>query len=116
MVGARGGMARLERGEVRMHSFAPPDKRRPVVILTRPHSIPHLGTVTVAAITSTVRGVASEVFLDERDGLKGPCAVNLHHLTTVQRHNLGPRVAFLSADKMAEICAALGYAMGCGNA
>ncbi len=113
MVGARGGMARLERGEVRFHNFAPPDKRRPVVILTRPPSIPRLGTVTVAAITSTVRGVASEVVLDERDGLKGPCAVNLHHLTTVQQDHLGPRVAILSTDKMVEICAALGYALGC---
>lgn len=113
MAGARGGMARLERGEVRLHNFAPPDKRRPVVILTRAPSIPRLGTVTVAAITSTVRGVASEVVLDERDGLKGPCAVNLHHLTTVQQDHLGPRVALLSADKMVEICKALAFSCGC---
>jgi mRNA interferase MazF len=113
MVRAGGGMAGLERGEVRFHKFASPDKRRPVVVLTRPSSIPRLSTVTVAAITSTIRGVPSEVALSEQDGMKAPCAVNLHHLTTVQQDHLGPRVTLLSDARMAEICSALGYALGC---
>ncbi len=108
-----GGVARLERGEVRFHKFAPPDKRRPVVVLTRPSSIPRLTTVTVAAITSTIRGVPSEVVLNEQDGMKGACAVNLHHVTTVQQDHLGPRITLLSDGRMAEICSALGYALSC---
>ena len=47
--------------------FAPPDKQRPVVILTRDSAIGHLSTATVAPITSTVRDVPSEVILDVED-------------------------------------------------
>lgn len=106
-------MAGLERGDVRIYRFDPPDKRRPVVVLTRSQSIQLLGTVTVAAITSTIRGVPSEVILDENDGMKTPCAVNLHNLTTVRQDRLGARVAVLSTMKMSQICAALKYSVGC---
>jgi len=80
----RGDMAgRLSRGEVRLYRFAPPDRPRPVLILTRESAGGHLSTVTVAPITSTIRGVPSEVILDASDGMKGPCAVNLHGAVTV---------------------------------
>jgi mRNA interferase MazF len=75
-----GGIAR---GDVRLYMFASPDKRRPVVVLTRDSSISYLSSVTVAPITSTIRGVPSEVVLGEDDGLKAPCAVNLHNSITV---------------------------------
>ncbi|MGO9257448.1 MAG: type II toxin-antitoxin system PemK/MazF family toxin [Bryobacteraceae bacterium] len=47
----------LSRGDVRLCRFAPPDKERPVLVLTRDSAIGHLATVTVAPITSTIRGV-----------------------------------------------------------
>jgi mRNA interferase MazF len=53
-----------------------------VLILTRETSISHLSTVTVAPITSTIRGVPSEVILDLQDGMKARCAVNLHNVVT----------------------------------
>jgi mRNA interferase MazF len=105
-----GGIAR---GDVRLYSFSPPDKQRPVVVLTRESSISRLSRVTVAPITSSQRGVPSEVTLNEDDGLKGPCAVNLHNLVTVSRENLGKRVAQLSPKRMSEICAALRFSLGC---
>src|SRR5271167_1658213 len=74
---------RIARGEVRLYQFAPPDKTRPVVILTRDSALPYLSAVTIAPITSTVRGVPSEVRLDADDGMKAPCAVNLHNVITV---------------------------------
>ncbi len=55
---------RIARGDVRLYRFAPPDKERPVVVLTRDSAIPYLATVTVAPITSTIRGVPSEVVLN----------------------------------------------------
>jgi mRNA interferase MazF len=104
----------LNRGEIRLCRFAPPDKQRPVLVLTRNSAIGHLATVTVAPITSTIRDVPSEVFLDIDDGMKGPCAVNLHNAVTVAQARLGRRVASLSESRMQEICAALRFSLGCG--
>jgi mRNA interferase MazF len=79
----------LRRGDVRLCQFKAPDKERPVVVLTRDSAIAHLATVTVAPITSTIRGVPSEVMLDVDDGMKGPCAVNLYNAVTVAQTRLG---------------------------
>ena len=107
-------MARsLARGEVRLFRFPRPDKERPVVILTRASAIGYLSTVTVAPITSTIRGIPSEVMLGEADGMKGPCAINLHNVVTVSQAHIGRRVAVLSVERSQEICAALGFALGC---
>lgn len=105
--------ARIARGDVRLYSFPPPDKSRPVVVLTRDSALAYLATATVAPITSTIRGVPSEVLLNEEDGMKSPCAVNLHNPVTVTQERLGKRVAQLSAPRMREICAALRFSLGC---
>ena len=105
-----GGIAR---GDIRLYRFAPPDKKRPVIVLTRDSAIAYLSTVTVAPITSTVRDVPSEVILNEDDGMKGPCVVNLHNAVTVSQERLGKRVAHLSSVRMQEICAALRFSLGC---
>ena len=68
---------RVVRGDIRMFRFAPPDKQRPVVVLTRESIVDRLARVTVAPVTSTIRGIASEVALGTEDGLKQPCAINL---------------------------------------
>jgi mRNA interferase MazF len=86
-----------------------------VVVLTRESAIGHLSAVTVAPITSTVRGVPSEVRLSEADGVKGECAVNLHNLVTVSKVHLGRRLAVLSDERLREICAAIGFALGCSS-
>ena len=104
---------RIARGDVRLYQFAPPDKKRRAVVLTRNNAIAYLSTVTVAPITSTIRGVPSEVVLNEEDGMKVPCGVNLHNAVTVSQHRLGKRVAQLSFARMNEICAALRFAVGC---
>lgn len=103
----------VNRGDVRLYRFPPPDKERPVVVLTRQTSIARLSYVTVAPIASTLRGVPSEVALDEADGMKSRCAVNLHNTVTVAQRRLGRRVAQLGSARMNEICAALRFALGC---
>ncbi len=113
MGGGCGLAGRLNRGDVHLVRFAPPDKQRPVLILTRQSAVHHLASVTVAPITSTVRDVPSEVVLDMDDGMKGRCAVNLHNAVTISQERLGKRVGALSAEKMQQVCAALRFALGC---
>ena len=105
--------SRIVRGDIRLYQFAPPDKKRPVLVLTRDSAITYLLTVTVAPITSTIRDVPSEVVLTEEDGMKGPCAVNLHNAVTISQNRLGRRLAQLSSLRMSEICAALRFSLGC---
>jgi len=104
---------RVERGEVRFFRFPAPDKQRLVLLLTRASALRYLSRVTVAPITSTIRGVPSEVALGTEDGMKGPCAVNLHNVVTVPQVGLGRRVATLSSARMREVCLALAFALGC---
>jgi mRNA interferase MazF len=102
----------VKRGEVYWFTFEAPDKRRPVLILTRNSAIPILNTITVAPITSTVRGVPSEVALDRSDGMPMACAANFHNIQTISRHRLGGRVTHLSPDKMEAVEAAVAFALG----
>jgi len=82
-------------------------------VLTRNSAIAYLSTVTVAPVTSTIRGVPSEVVLNEDDGMKGSCRVNLHNTITVSQGRLGKRLARLNSLRMNEICAALRFSLGC---
>jgi len=84
-----------------------------VVVLTADRSLGRLTTVTVAPITSSIRHVPSQVLLTEDDGMKSPCAVNLHQVTTVDRQKIGNWVAQLSEERMRQICAAMNFALGC---
>ena len=93
----------MRRGEVRWYKFSPPDKKRPVLLLTRDAILEYLGDVTVAPITSTIRDIPSEVRLDKEDGMPQDCAVNCDHIQTVSKSRLGALVTTLSAAKMREV-------------
>ncbi len=102
----------MKRGEVRWYSFKTPDKRRPVVVLTRDSALKFLGEVTIAPITTTVRDIPSEVYLNEADGMPMACAVNLDHIQTVSKPRLGTLITTLPQEKMADIGSALRFALG----
>ncbi len=102
----------MRRGEVRWYKFTQPDKRRPVVILTRESALAFLGEVTIAPITSTIRDIPSEVLLTEADGMARQCAVNLDHVQTVAKAKLGAVITTLSPRKMTELRTALLFALG----
>jgi mRNA interferase MazF len=109
-------MARdLNRGEIWLYTFKPPDKRRPVLVLTRQNVIGLLGTVMVAPITSTIRGAPSEVFVGIDEGLKDDCAVNLDHIQTVDKARLTQFIGTLSRRKMSTACKAIAIATGCAG-
>ncbi len=103
----------IERGEVRLCRFPTPDKERPVLVLTRGTAIRYLSRVTIAPITSTIRGVPSEVAIGPEDGMRQVCAVNLHNVVTVNQVVLGRRLTLLNPLRMREVCAALAFALGC---
>jgi len=102
----------MRRAEVRWYRFARPDKKRPILILTRNSALDLLESVTVAPITSTIRDIPTEVALGTEDGVPQECAVNLDHVQTVPRARVGSLITTLTADRMAEVGAALGFALG----
>jgi mRNA interferase MazF len=106
--------ARVNRGEIWLYSFDSPDKRRPVLVLSRQRAIDLLRTVIVAPITSSVRGAPSEVPLGLDEGLKHPSVVTLDHVQTVEQRKLHSFVGTVGAAKMAAVCAGLSIATGCG--
>lgn len=104
----------MHRGEIRWYRFAQPDKRRPVLILTRDSIIPSLSEVTVAPLTTRIRNIPSEVALSREDGLPRECAVNCDHLQTVPRARLGAPLGSLSTQKMEQVAQAVRFALDLG--
>lgn len=102
----------MKQGEVRWYVFKPPDKRRPVLILTRTSALNFLNAVTIAPITTTIRGIPTEVVLSPDDGLVTDCAVNLDNLQTVPKANLGALITMLSPAKLRAVRAAISFALG----
>lgn len=102
----------MKRGEIRWYKFRPPDKRRPVLILTRDSALEFLGEVTLAPITSTIRDIPSEVVLTRSDGVAQDCAINLDHLQTVSRGKIGALITTLRPPRLAEVRTALLFALG----
>ncbi len=86
----------MERGDVRWYTFRPPDKRRPVLVLTRSEAIDYLDNIVVASITSTIRGIPSEVIVDVADGMPSRSAINLANIATVSRLRLSGENAFIT--------------------
>ena len=102
----------MKRGEVRWYRFSQPDRKRPVVILTRDSALEFLGEVTIAPITTTIRNIPTEVLLTQADGMPRDCAVNLDHLQTVSKNKVGPLITTLSQTRVKELRLALLFALG----
>ena len=101
----------MNRGDVCWYTFKAPDKRRPVLILTRDSAIGVLNSVTIAPITSTIRSIPTEVILTEADGLPGTCAANFDNVQTVPKTNIGTRITHLTSKRMKETTAAISFAL-----
>jgi mRNA interferase MazF len=101
----------VNRGDVCWYTFKAPDKKRPVLIITRDSAVGVLNAVTVAPITSTIRSIPTEVILTEADGLPNTCAANFDNLQTVPKSNIGARIARLTSRKMKEAAAAISFAL-----
>jgi len=102
----------MNHGDVYWYAFREPDKRRPVLILTRSSAIQFLTSLTIAPITSTIRAIPTEVALSPSDGLLTDCAVNLDNIQTVQKAKMGAFIAHLSTQRMREVRNAIEFALG----
>ena len=101
----------MRRGEIRWYKFRPPDKKRPVLILTRDSILAYLSEVTVAPITSTIRDIPSEVTLSRNDGMPKDCTVNCDHIQTVSKGKIGSLITTLSSDKMKQVRKTIQFAL-----
>lgn len=101
----------MKRGEIRWYKFTRPDKKRPVLVLTRDSVLEYLGEVTIAPVTSIVRDIPSEVFLSKADGMPRNCAVNCDHLQTVSKGKIGSLITSLPAEKMTDVGRAIRFAL-----
>ena len=101
----------MNRGEVRWYQFTQPDKKRPVLILTRDSILEFLGDITIAPITTTVRDIPSEVYLSKQDGMTRECAVNCDHIQTVSKRKIGALLTSLPPQKMQDVSGALRFAL-----
>jgi len=101
----------MKHGEIRWYKFTRPDKKRPVLILTRDSALAYLGEVTVAPITTTVRDIPSEVFLSKADGLPQDCAINCDHIQTVSKGKIGALITSLPPAKAADLSRAIRFAL-----
>ncbi len=102
----------MERGEIRWYTFKTPEKRKPVLILTRNSALQFLNEATIAPITSTIRDIPTEVILTPEDGIKSVCAVNLDRIQTVSKNRIGALIARLSEEKMEKVKEAILFALG----
>jgi mRNA interferase MazF len=105
-------MAEVARGEIWQFGFPRPDRRRPVLVLTRQETLAHLQNVTVAPITRTIRGVPSEVLVGPETGLKEPSAINLHNVAAVPKAGLRSFVGTVSPEVLLQVREALLFALG----
>jgi len=102
----------MRRGDVWWHEREGV-KRRPVVILTRDTAIDRLNKLIAAPITTTVRGIGSEVEVGPEDGLRHESAVSLDNTALIDKTDLRERIARLGPDRMRDLCHALDAATGC---
>lgn len=101
----------MRRGEVWWAELPPPVKSRPVVVLTRNAVVDTIGSVVVALVTRTRRGLPTEVALGRMEGLPAPSVVNLDNLMTVPRQRLVRLMGGLAAPRVKELNGALRVAL-----
>jgi mRNA interferase MazF len=102
----------VKRGEIRWYTFALPDKRRPVLILTRDEVIDSLNEIIVVPITRTIRGLATEVILTPDDGMPVESALNFDHIALAQRQRISSMLCAFPEARWDEVRKALMIACG----
>ena len=106
-------MGLIDRGDV-FDAELPGLGVRPVVVVTRQAIISVLTSVTVAHVTSTIRGIPTEVEVGASDGLEYDCVVNCDNLNTIPKRRLNGRRGRLGPDRILALDQALALSLGLG--
>ena len=101
----------MRRGEVWWAELPSPIGRRPVVLLSRDEAYAVRNAVTVAEVTTTIRGIPVEVELGPEDGLPKRCVVNLDTIVTIRKDLLIERITILRNEKIEQINTAIKFAL-----
>jgi len=101
----------MQRGEVWWAELPRPIGRRPVVLLSRDEAYAVRNAVTVAEVTTKIRGIPVEVLLGPEDGLKKKCVVNLDTIATIRKDLLVERINLLRSEKLRQIDEAIKFSL-----
>ena len=101
----------MQKGEVWWAELPSPVGRRPVVLLSRDEAYGVRNAVTVAEVTSTIRGIPVEVQLGPEEGLPKKCVVNLDTIVTIRKNLLIERISLLREEKIDQIDSAIKFAL-----
>ena len=102
----------IERGDIRWFRFSDSDKRRPVVVLGREEFLPSLAQIPVIPLSTEIRGLPWELRLSIEEGLPSVCALKPEWMRSVDRSQLGPRIASFPAHRWPELRRVLLYSFG----
>ncbi len=101
----------MRRGEVWWARLPDPAGRRPVVLVSRDEAYAVLTGVTVAEVTTTIRGIRSEVPLGRQEGLRARSVANTDNLQTIPKRLLVERIGRLDAEKLDRLAGAIAYSL-----
>lgn len=101
----------MRRSEVWWAQLPAPVGRRPVLLLSRDTAYRVRSSVTVGAVTRTIRGIPVEVPLGPEDGMPTECVVNLDDILTIPKARLAERITSLSGEKMSAVAKAIAFAL-----
>jgi len=101
----------MQRGEIWWAQLDPPAARRPVLLLSRNKAYEIRLSITVAPVTRTIRGISTEVILDDKDGMPVKCVVNLDDIATIPQNILTEKLTTLSEEKMKKVTEAIVFAL-----
>jgi mRNA interferase MazF len=101
----------MRRGEIWWTELPAPIGHRPVLLLSRDEAYSIRNSITVAEVTSTIRGIPVEVILDKEDGMPKRCVVNLDTIVTIRKDLLKEKQTILSEGKMLRVNSAIKFAL-----
>ncbi len=102
----------MRRGEIWWAELPPPAGRRPVVLLSRNEAYQVRELVTIAPVTTRIRGIPAELPLGRAEGLPRRCVANLDTITTIPKRSLRERIGLLPEAKSKEVDEAICFALG----
>ena len=101
----------MKRGEVWWANLPSPAGKRPVALVSRDEAYKVRDLITIAPVTTHIRGIPTEVELNTKDGLPRRCVVNCDSLTTIPKTWLENRITVLNPVKVREVDAGIKFAL-----